>query len=205
MKKCITCKIEQSLGNFGVRKTGTPYSECRLCSAKRTAKWYKDNREKSIDKRKEYYDKHKEKTLEKSKERYWANHAEIRKRANERNRTPEERAKSNKRQKEWCKKNPEKVRARINTYDRKYPEKKLARQTVMWALRLGVLIKPNSCERCKNEIKLEAHHHDYSKPLEVNWFCRLCHAQLHFEEDNEHTTSKLDFEFHNKEGETINS
>jgi len=178
MKKCITCKEEQDLGKFSLRKTGRPVSECKSCSAKRSNKWYKDNREKSI---------------------------EIRKRANERNRTPEERAKSNKRQKEWCKKNPEKVRARINTYDRKYPEKKLARQTVMWALRLGVLIKPNSCERCKNEIKLEAHHHDYSKPLEVNWFCRLCHAQLHFEEDNEHTTSKLDFEFHNKEGETINS
>ena len=35
-----------------------------------------------------------------------------------------------------------------------------------------------SCEKCGNP-KSEAHHHDYSKPLEVTWFCRKCHMDHH--------------------------
>ena len=34
------------------------------------------------------------------------------------------------------------------------------------------------CEICGNE-KSDAHHHDYSRPLEVKWLCRRHHAQSH--------------------------
>lgn len=27
--------------------------------------------------------------------------------------------------------------------------------------------------------KTEAHHHDYSKPLDVRWLCRACHQAAH--------------------------
>lgn len=44
----------------------------------------------------------------------------------------------------------------------------------------GVLVRPDSCQRCGEVVaKLEKHHHDYSKPLEVEWMCRKCHELIH--------------------------
>ena len=39
-------------------------------------------------------------------------------------------------------------------------------------------IKKTPCIVCNNP-KSEAHHHDYSKPLEVVWYCRDCHMKHH--------------------------
>jgi ribosomal protein S27AE len=47
------------------------------------------------------------------------------------------------------------------------------------AIRKGVLIR-KSCERC-GAAKTDAHHEDYSKPLDVIWLCRKCHQQRHRE------------------------
>lgn len=41
----------------------------------------------------------------------------------------------------------------------------------------GKLVR-QPCEVC-GEIKVDAHHDDYSKPLEVRWLCRLHHRQHH--------------------------
>ena len=51
------------------------------------------------------------------------------------------------------------------------------------ALRKGTLTKPLECEGCGPNYsgKLEAHHDDYSKPLDVKWFCDPCHKQRHIE------------------------
>lgn len=38
------------------------------------------------------------------------------------------------------------------------------------------------CNRCNEEkpfLKLEAHHCDYSLPLEVLWLCMPCHKEWH--------------------------
>lgn len=59
--------------------------------------------------------------------------------------------------------------------------KNAARRSVRWALLSGKMIKPTICEHCgkdssKGEVKrIEAHHHDYSKKLEVEWLCSPCH------------------------------
>ena len=69
-------------------------------------------------------------------------------------------------------------RVRIAVYKSiaKFPEKQVARQKVSYALRIGKLIKPNSCEFCNHKIKVEAHHSDYEQPLLVTWLCRNCHT-----------------------------
>ena len=40
-------------------------------------------------------------------------------------------------------------------------------------------LDPKPCEICGSEKKVEAHHDDYNKPLEVNWLCRKHHLALH--------------------------
>lgn len=45
------------------------------------------------------------------------------------------------------------------------------------AIKRGILTR-QPCEECGLE-KVDAHHEDYSKPLEVRWLCRAHHAALH--------------------------
>ena len=57
--------------------------------------------------------------------------------------------------------------------------KRRAQQMVRYYLKAGEIVKKNSCEICKQEERLLAHHEDYSKPLDVNWLCWGCHKNLH--------------------------
>ena len=64
----------------------------------------------------------------------------------------------------------------------KYPLKYKAKNAVSNAVRDGKLIKPTTCESCGNitpSKRLEGHHCDYSKPLEVMWLCVSCHKEWH--------------------------
>lgn len=106
----------------------------------------------------------------------------------------------------WRKRNPEKVRAnqrayyhrnkdrileklretrKVNGYatTKKYKknnkEKIECHNYVALAIKFGHLVRPESCEKCKKICKPQAHHDDYSKPLEVKWLCRKCHGQEH--------------------------
>ncbi len=43
-----------------------------------------------------------------------------------------------------------------------------------------ILINPGQCQMCgTKEMKIQAHHFDYSKPLEVCWVCIECHKDVH--------------------------
>lgn len=61
----------------------------------------------------------------------------------------------------WREKNREKVRAHL---------------AVARAIRAGRLVRPEICGRCGEARKIEASHDDYSRPLDVEWLCRQCHA-----------------------------
>lgn len=54
-----------------------------------------------------------------------------------------------------------------------------ARRKLEYAVRCGVLSRPKICPKCLTHNNVEAHHEDYSKPLEVKWLCRICHTKLH--------------------------
>ena len=58
----------------------------------------------------------------------------------------------------------------------KYPERRKAQQAAGNALRDGKLKRPDACEWCKQDKRLQKHHHDYSRPLDVMWLCKPCHA-----------------------------
>ena len=54
----------------------------------------------------------------------------------------------------------------------------IARSYVAVYLKRGKISR-QPCEECGSTIRLEAHHEDYSKPLEIRWLCRVHHLELH--------------------------
>lgn len=71
------------------------------------------------------------------------------------------------------------IKSRRATYKRcndKHPEKRQARNALNYAIYSGK-IKRMPCSQCG--VKAEAHHEDYSKPLEVLWLCKRHHQQHH--------------------------
>lgn len=64
-------------------------------------------------------------------------------------------------------------------YQERNPSIRKAHIMVGNFLRDGKLTKPVTCECCRDEKRLYAHHCDYTKPLEVMWLCDSCHKQWH--------------------------
>lgn len=74
---------------------------------------------------------------------------------------------------DYHKKYPTVVDAARVRWEKKHPERVAATIAVNNAVRDGRLVK-QPCEVC-GVAKVEAHHNDYSKPLEVRWLCNLHH------------------------------
>lgn len=58
-------------------------------------------------------------------------------------------------------------------------EKRAAHVLLGNAVRDNRVTKPSKCESCGSGGRIEGHHEDYAKPLEVTWLCRQCHVDLH--------------------------
>ena len=80
------------------------------------------------------------------------------------------------------KKNAEKIIKKCLDRNKKYPKQFKAQWKAKKAVRYGRLLK-QPCRICKKlhgkEIKAEAHHCDYNKPLEIQWLCRIHHKAWH--------------------------
>ena len=77
----------------------------------------------------------------------------------------------------WRKGKPHYFGNSSNEYKARNPEKRRAHRAVEKALLRGEIVR-QPCSICGNT-KADAHHDDYSKPLDVIWFCRLHHAEHH--------------------------
>ena len=81
-----------------------------------------------------------------------------------------------------CRNNYKRRRRLIHPCDwKKYANKQSdgARNKVRKAVLSGKLIKPLYCVACGKKCKVEGHHRDYNKPLDVIWLCKDCHAFVH--------------------------
>lgn len=63
---------------------------------------------------------------------------------------------------------------------KKNKHKSDARAKLNYAVKKGLIIRPDACSKCgkkaPDEVKrIEAHHEDYSKPLDIVWLCGPCH------------------------------
>jgi len=100
----------------------------------------------------EYYENNKEQIQSRARERY-------------NNLSQKQKQQNTARTKEWRQRNSEKTKAW---------------SAVGNALFKGELEKPPYCELCGVfDVKIHAHHEDYSQPLDVLWLCHDCHMSLH--------------------------
>lgn len=69
-------------------------------------------------------------------------------------------------------------------YHKLWPGQARAKWLVQKSVQRGKIRKPACCQRCGQPFppgKLQAHHHDYSRPLDVSWYCGPCHKAVHRE------------------------
>ena len=186
MKKCTKCKEEKALDQFSRDKTsgdGLGY-RCKKCKAKDTS----ERRKRDPEKYKEAQRKHLENNYEKVRASQRRHRLENREKINARRREKRKprAAELNALEKERRKNDPNFLvgnRIRYKKYWEKNREalkpKRNAHQLVMYAVKLGMLLKPENCEKCMKKCAPHGHHTDYSKPLEVIWLCHSCHKLEH--------------------------
>ena len=67
-----------------------------------------------------------------------------------------------------------------NKWIKNNPQKRQAHIALGNAVKRGRVEKPEECELCGDKpTRIEGHHHDYSKPLDVVWLCKPCHMLEH--------------------------
>lgn len=78
--------------------------------------------------------------------------------------------------KKYYQKNKERIKEYKNKNREKNKDKINARTRLNLYLLKGYIQKPDICSRCKEKCdRIEAHHEDYTKSLDVIWLCPPCH------------------------------
>jgi hypothetical protein len=81
----------------------------------------------------------------------------------------------------WRARHPDKFRKVLRDHNLRHPDKRKGRNKFSNALRDGKIFR-GPCAVCGLP-NAEAHHSDYSKPLDVTWLCKLHHEELHTQAD----------------------
>lgn len=157
---CARCGEEKPEGDFYKRKEGIRKrrSKCKVCSSECCAEYRQGNEEAIRTQKLEYRQNNKGFLRAKRAEHYSKNKEACQAR-----------------RKKWAQDNPDKVRRQFG----RYPEKAKARNAVNNAVAAGRLLKPGVCSVCSSfEDRIEGHHEDYSRPLDVIWLCVRCHKRI---------------------------
>ncbi len=156
MKICSRCREEKTKELFNKEKRnkdGFSY-ECKECLSKRKKESYRPEKYKNH----EFKEKNRLKSL------------------NFRRENPE---KSSLYSKKWADKNKKKRSEYRDRWRKNNLKQVAANRFLQRYVNKGVITRGIICENCKKVGKMEAHHKDYTKPLEVNWLCRRCHMKIH--------------------------
>jgi hypothetical protein len=75
----------------------------------------------------------------------------------------------------------------LREYDRRRYEDPAVRMKFAARVKIRQLVRrgkvtPDPCARCGSADRIEAHHEDYTKPLDVVWLCQSCHVREHHKE-----------------------
>ncbi len=89
----------------------------------------------------------------------------------------------------WREANRERMYEHTHAYIRRNWKRTLAHKKVYRYIKSGKLIRPETCSSCGNGGRIEAHHKDITKHLEIDWLCRTCHIAADKEIRNERQTS----------------
>lgn len=166
MKLCSTCSELKPYSEYGIcKRYADGYrGQCKKCIKEYTKKWQKEKPEIKKAIRTKYRKNNRDKIRRMDRE-YYANNLDKRR-------------------------NHSKVAMKkyllTKGYDRRakleklFPEKRKAREKLKIEVRAGRIKRSELCQICgKKNGRIEAHHHDYLKPLDVIWVCAFCHRQIH--------------------------
>lgn len=79
----------------------------------------------------------------------------------------------------FYKRHSQRVREGIRKGGLAHPERHRARRKLSLAIYRGQISRPTICQYGCQNVPIEGHHTDYSKPLSVLWLCRFHHEQHH--------------------------
>lgn len=72
------------------------------------------------------------------------------------------------------------IRASRDKWLEENQDKRAAHVILGNAVRSGRKTRPDTCGICGEPAdRIEGHHEDYAKPLDVIWCCRMCHVDIH--------------------------
>jgi len=168
MKTCKMCNEEKPLDNYYIayRYKEKDYfgSYCIECDKERSKKYSDDHIEERRERQRAWRERNRDKENQRNRE-YRLNNAKKVKLA---------RSKYNK-------ENVDALREYQRASKMNDPEKFKARELLNGAVRSKKIIKPDHCSLCGKGGKVDGHHEDYSRPLDVIWLCRACHMGIHNE------------------------
>ena len=153
-KVCVQCKVQKSAEDFYGK-----HVECKECDKARARKYRQEHPEKVRETRARSNAKHAQRNKERAAK--W-------KRDN-----PEKAQAS---WDKWYSANRGHVISSVQSWRKTFPERRAAHVAVDLAIKRGD-IAPWPCMICGGEA--EAHHPDYSMPLDVVWLCHAHHRQTH--------------------------
>jgi len=158
---CTVCRVEKTYNCFYKSKKGkNGYGEqCKVCRLAKGREYYKNNPAICLAKHERWAKRNPKNILENQRAYYHRNKERILDKIRE-----SRKANGYASTKAYRKRNRQKIECH---------------NFVRLALRFGQLIQLDHCQRCKNKCVPQAHHQDYTKPLEVLWLCRKCHGEEH--------------------------